>query len=191
MPKAKRKVARQARDYVLPQEVDRLLEAALSEGRHAHRNSTLILLCFRHGLSLGELTEMQWKQVDFGRKVLKVSRAMRGISSRHPLSGTEIKALRKLKKDYPGSRYLFVSDHGRRLTSRSVSRVISEAGEIAGLKFHVTARMLRRGCGHALAQAGHHIVALQHYMGHRNILKTLRYTELPSEPFKKFWKGYK
>lgn len=188
MPKARKKSAKRTRDYVLPGEVDRLLDAAIETGSHGHRNYTLILLCFRHGLRLSELTGLQWRMVDFDRKLLRVSRSMNGIDSRHPLSRTELKALRKLKKDYPGSRYLFVSDDGVPLSSRSVSRIVTETGEHAGLGFPVNPRMLRRGCAHALAHAGHNVVALQHYLGHGNILRTLRYIELPSQPFKDFWK---
>ena len=188
MPQARKHRARGTRDYVLPKEVDRLLKATINKGAHGHRNYTLILLCFRHGLKLGELVNLQWKMVDFKRKALHVSRSMNGINSVHPLSGTELKALRKLKKDYPRSRYLFVTSDGNRLTTRSVSRVVTEAGEAARLKFPVNPRMLRRGCAYELAQAGHNVVALQHYLGHRKILQTLRYVKLPAQPFKEFWK---
>lgn len=188
MPQKRKNRAGKTRDYVLPEEVDRLLKATIDQGAHGHRNYTMILLCFRHGLKLGELVDLQWRMVDFKRKVLHVSRSMNGIDSEHPLSGVELKALRKLRKDYPGNRYLFVSDDGKPLSSRSVSRVISEAGEAAGLKFRVNPRMLRRGCAYELIQAGHNVVALQHYLGHRKILQTLRYVELPSRPFKDFWK---
>ena len=126
--------------------------------------------------------------MDSKRKLLRVSRTMNGINTKQPLHGIELKALRKLKKDYPGSRYLFVTDRGKPLGGRSVSRIISEAGEDAHLKFPVSQRMLRRGCGHALARAGHNMVALQHYLGHRNIRHTQRYFELPEKPFKDFWK---
>ena len=189
MPQARKNRATQVRDYVLPNEVDRLLKATIDTGRHGHRNYTLILLCFRHGLRLSELADLQWKMVDFDRKLLHVSRSMQGIDSKHPLSGLELRALRKLKKDYPRSRYLFVSDDGNRLSSRSISRIMSEAGEEAGLEIPVNPRVLRRGCAHALAQAGHNVVALQQYLGHRKILQTLRYVDLPSQPFKDFWKN--
>jgi type 1 fimbriae regulatory protein FimB/type 1 fimbriae regulatory protein FimE len=188
LPPASKKAARRRRDYLLPEEVDRLMEAALQTGRHGHRNYTLILICFRHGLRLGELTALEWKAVDFQRKLLKVTRLSNGVNSTQPLATIELRALRKLKKEYPRSRYVFVSTKGRKLSTRSVSRIVSEAGEIARLRFHVSLRMLRHGCGHALASAGHNMVALQHYMGHRNIRHTLRYFELPPNPFKNFWK---
>jgi len=188
LPPSRKKVAKRRRDYLLPAEVDQLLEGALETGRHAHRNYALILICFRHGLRLGELTNLQWSAVDFGRKTLRVTRLSNGVNSTHPLHPIEIKALRKLQKEYPSGRYVFVSDKGKKLSTRSVSRIVAEAGEIAGLRFHVSLRMLRHGCGHALAAAGHNMVALQHYMGHRNIRHTLRYFELPEHPFRTFWK---
>ena len=189
MPTTKKSVTKRPRDYVFPKEVDRLLKAAAkSEGRHAHRNYTMILLAFRHGLRLGELTDMRWKMVDFQRKVLRVSRTLNGINSVHPLSAVELQALRKLKKEYPGTPYLFVTDAGAKLGNRTASRIVAEAGQNAGIKFHVSPSMLRRGCGHALADAGHNMVSLQHYLGHRNIRHTLRYMKLPPNPFKNFWK---
>ena len=188
MPRIKKTVARRTRDYVRPKEVDRLLRAAMGTGRHGHRNYTLILLCYRHGLRLGELMDLRWRMVDFKRKVLRVSRSLNGINSVQPLSGIELRALRKLKKDYPGSSYLFVTNYGTTLSNRAASRIVAEAGQNAGLRFHVSPSMLRRGCGHALANAGHSIIALQHYLGHRDIRHTLRYMELPSQPFKDFWK---
>lgn len=188
MPRKKKRVAGKSRDYVLPKEVDRLLDAAIHTGRHGHRNYTLILLCYRHGLRLGELVNLKWRAVDFKRKVLRVTRLMNGINSVHPLAAFELKALRQLKRDYPKSAYVFVTDQGRTLSDRAVSRIISETGVKARLSLHVSPSMLRRGCGYALAKAGHNVVALQHYLGHRNVRNTLRYFELPSRPFKDFWK---
>src|SRR4029077_2712014 len=50
--------------------------------------------------------------------------------------------------------------------------------------------MLRRGCGYALANAGHGTRAIQDWLGHRAIQHTVRYTELAPNRFKDFWRGY-
>ena len=47
--------------------------------------------------------------------------------------------------------------------------------------------MLRHAAGYALANKGHDTRALQHYLGHRNIQHTVRYTELAADRFKGFW----
>ena len=119
MPRTRKTAARRKRDYVLPNEVDRLLKAATSTGRHAHRNYTLILLGYRHGLRLSELIDLRWSMIDFKRKTLRVSRALNGIDTVHPLGKKELQALRKLRKDYPRSAYLFITDSGRQLGQRS------------------------------------------------------------------------
>ena len=47
--------------------------------------------------------------------------------------------------------------------------------------------MLRHACGFKLANDGRDTRALQHYLGHKNISHTVRYTELSPERFKEFW----
>ena len=48
--------------------------------------------------------------------------------------------------------------------------------------------MLRHSTGYKLANDGHDTRALQHYMGHKNIMHTVRYTEMAPDRFKDFWK---
>jgi hypothetical protein len=48
--------------------------------------------------------------------------------------------------------------------------------------------MLRHSTGYKLANDGHDTRALQHYMGHKNIMRTVRYTEMAPDRFKNFWK---
>ena len=51
-----------------------------------------------------------------------------------------------------------------------------------------TPHMLRHACGFKLANDGHDTRALQHYLGHRNIQHTVRYTEMAPDRFKDFWR---
>ena len=52
----------------------------------------------------------------------------------------------------------------------------------------VLTHMLRHACGFKLANDGVDTRALQHFLGHRNIMHTVRYTELRSDRFAGFWK---
>ncbi len=65
---------------------------------------------------------------------------------------------------------------------------IARAGELAGLGFPVHPRMLRHARGFKLANDGHDTRAIQHYLGHKNIQHTVRYTELAPDRFNGFWK---
>ena len=51
------------REYLTEKEVERLMKAA-GDNRHGHRDSTMILLAFRHGLRASELCALRWEQVD-------------------------------------------------------------------------------------------------------------------------------
>ena len=48
--------------------------------------------------------------------------------------------------------------------------------------------MLRHACGFKLANDGHDTRALQHYLGHKNIQHTVRYTDMAPDRFKDFWR---
>jgi type 1 fimbriae regulatory protein FimB/type 1 fimbriae regulatory protein FimE len=52
------------REYLLESEVTAMMKAAKS-GRWGHRDSTLILMGYRHGLRISELVNLRWQQVDF------------------------------------------------------------------------------------------------------------------------------
>ena len=76
------------REYLTVDEVEQLRKAAKS-GRHGHRDATLILIAFRHGLRAVEIAGLQWSQVEFGRNpVLHVThRAKNGTASSIPCRG--------------------------------------------------------------------------------------------------------
>ncbi len=110
------------------------------------------------------------------------------MASVHPLRGPELRALRKIARDYPETQYVFVTERKGPLTPDTVRKLIARAGKAAGIPFPVHPHMLRHACGYKLANEGHDTRAIQHYLGHKNIQHTVRYTELSPARFKEFWK---
>jgi type 1 fimbriae regulatory protein FimB/type 1 fimbriae regulatory protein FimE len=177
-----------AREYLTPAEVEKLIKAA-KDGRYGHRDATLILIAFRHGLRASEICDLDWSQVEFSRSAsLHVRRAKNGKPSVHPIRSDEIRALRELRRQFPDSGFVFATERGGPFTPDAVNRLIKRIGERAGFDFQVHARMLRHGCGYALANAGHDTRAIQDWLGHRSIQHTVRYTELSPTRFKDFWR---
>jgi type 1 fimbriae regulatory protein FimB/type 1 fimbriae regulatory protein FimE len=164
------------------------MDAARRSGRHGHRDATLILLAYRHGLRVRELVALRWDQIDFGQALLHVTRAKNGTPSAHPIHGPELRALRRLRRDYSESIYVFMTERRGPLTTDTVRKILARAGKAAGLDFPVHPHMLRHACGFKLANDGHDTRAIQHYMGHRNIQHTVRYTDLAPGRFKDFWR---
>jgi integrase len=186
-PKRQANADRRAREHLSPDEVEGLMAAARRTGRHGQRDATLILVAYRHGLRVSELVALRWEQVDLKAGLLHVRRLKNGTDSTHPLRGPEIRALRRLRRDYPETPYVFVTERKGPLTTSAVRKLVARAGELAGLAFPVHPHMLRHACGFKLANDGHDTRALQHYLGHKNIQHTVRYTELAADRFNGFW----
>jgi len=187
-PRRQANADRRTREHLTPDEVDRLMAAARRTGRHGHRDATLILIAYRHGLRVSELVALRWEQVDLKAGLLHVRRLKNGTDSTHPLRGPEIRALRRLRRDYPETPYVFVTERKGPLTTSAMRKIVTRAGELAGLAFPVHPHMLRHATGYKLANDGQDTRAIQHYLGHRNIQHTTRYTELAPDRFKDFWK---
>jgi type 1 fimbriae regulatory protein FimB/type 1 fimbriae regulatory protein FimE len=177
-----------SREYLTSEEVERLMVSARSLGRHGHRDATMILMAFRHGLRVSELVGLRWDMVDLKQGLLHVSRMKNGVDAVHPLRGPQMRALRRLQREYEDSPYLFTTERKGPLTTASVRKIIARAGEKAELGMPIHPHMLRHSTGYKLANDGHDTRAIQHYLGHKNIQHTVRYTELASGRFKDFWK---
>lgn len=175
------------REYLTMPEVEQLMEAAKAN-RHGHRDATAFLIAFRHGLRAAELVDLRWDQIDFAGSRLHVRRVKRGTPATHPLSGRELRALRRLKRAATVSEFVFVSERGAPFSTAGFAKMIERAGVAAQLPFKVHPHMLRHACGYALANAGHDTRSLQAYLGHRNIQHTVVYTELSPARFRDFWR---
>lgn len=175
------------REYLTEREVEGMIKTAKVVGRYGHRDSTLILLAYRHGLRISELVCLRWSQVDFSQATLHVNRLKRGTPSIHPLHSPELRALRKLQKDYPESSYLFVSERQGPLSADAARHIIERAGQLSGIPFPVHPHMLRHATGYYLASQGTDTRTIQAYLGHRNIQHTVRYTELAPGRFRYLW----
>ena len=84
----------------------------------------MILLAFRHGLRACELCSLRWEQVDLGHSRLHVSRAKNGVPSVHPLTGTELRALRRLQREQEPGRYVFMSERGAPMSAVGFRRMM-------------------------------------------------------------------
>jgi len=185
-PRRKNKEVR-SREHLTPDEVERLIASAKSLGRYGHRDATLILMAYRHGLRVSELVALRWDMVDLKKGLLHVSRLKNGVESTHPLRGPELRALRKLLRSYPDTPYLFTSERKGPLTTAAIRKIVTRAGQHAKIGLPVHPHMLRHSTGYKLANDGHDTRAIQHYLGHKNIQHTVRYTELSANRFKDFW----
>ncbi|MCS3758659.1 tyrosine-type recombinase/integrase [Bradyrhizobium centrosematis] len=188
-PKRRTNAELRSREHLTEAEVDQLVQTA-KRNRWGHRDSTMILVAWRHGLRVSELVDLRWDQIDFASATLHVRRVKQGTPSTHPIMGDELRALRRLQREQdPRSPFIFTSERAGPFTTAGFARMMERVGIEAGMPFKVHPHMLRHACGFALANKGHDTRALQAYLGHKNIQHTVRYTELSPARFKDFWRS--
>jgi type 1 fimbriae regulatory protein FimB/type 1 fimbriae regulatory protein FimE len=178
---------RRSREYLTEAEVEKLMAAAEGIGRHGHRDATIILIAYRHALRVSEIISLRWEQVDLAQGLLHVNRVKNGTPATHPLRGPELRALRRLQRDYGQAPYVFTGERKGPMTTSGIRKIVARAGMAAGIPFPVHPHMLRHAAGYRLANDGQDTRAIQCYLGHRNITHTVRYTELSPDRFKSFW----
>ncbi len=150
--------------------------------RYGLRDATMIFVAFRHGLRVSELWARTWDQFDFSTGMMHVRRIKNGIPSVQQIGGEEMRVLRALKRDDGGSRFVFMTERGAPMTAAGFRKLLARLGVAAKFAFSVHPHMLRHATGYKLANDGHDTRSLQHYLGHKNINHTVRYTELSPGP---------
>ena len=179
---------RRPREYLTPKEVERLITATKKRTRrYSLRDATMILVAFRHGLRVSELCMLTWDQIDFSQGMMHVRRMKGGIPSVQQIGGEEMRMLRALKRADNAGRFLFMTERGAPVTPAGFRKMVARLGVTAKCPFSIHPHMLHHACGYKLANDSQDTRALQHYLGHKNIMHTVRYTELSPERFKHFW----
>ena len=98
LPGRKPNAEYRSREHLTEREVGRLIEA-MKGNRWGHRDATMVLLAYRHGLRASELVDLRWDQVDLEHALLHVRRLKNGSPATHPLTGKELRALRRLQRE--------------------------------------------------------------------------------------------
>lgn len=179
-------LAYRSREYLTLDEVKSVIDAAGERGRHRERDRCLLLLMFRHGLRAGEAAQLKWDAIMLEQRVIFINRLKGSQSGNHPLLCDEIELLSAVKARYPDSYFVFSNERGQSLTVAAIQKIVSRAGEEAGLQIKIHPHMFRHACGYFLAEQGAPTREIQGYLGHTNIQHTVRYTAQNPKRFEQF-----
>ena len=130
------------------------MDYARKHSRYGHRDATMVLVTYRHGLRASEVCDLQWHQVELDQGRMHVRRVKNGTPSVHPIRGDEIRALRKLRRENPNEAYVFLTERGGPMSTVSFHHLVQRLGKAAKMPFPLHPHMLRHACGYKLANEG-------------------------------------
>jgi site-specific recombinase XerD len=183
------KVHRKQVTFLHIDEVDRMLDAIPSDNQPQHlRDRAVLELLFSSGLRVSELVNLDRGHVNTKRREFMV----RGKGQKdRPVFISETAAthvdayltartdtLAPLFLNYSRNSIRDTSGNYRRLTPRSVQRMISKYAKLAGITKHVTPHTMRHSFATDLLMNGADIRSVQSMLGHNNISTTQVYTHV-------------
>jgi site-specific recombinase XerD len=178
------------REHLSTDEVEKLLVAAKSASRNPRRDYAMLLLMFRHGLRVSELTSLKLSDVNLELRELHVRRCKGSDSGVHPLFNGESAAIaawlvERSKMNPPAALdTLFISERRKPLSRVTVWLMVTQVAAAAGLdNLAVHPHTLRHSTGYDLVNRGTDVRVIQSYLGHRSISSTVRYTKLNHKAF--------
>jgi hypothetical protein len=126
--------------------------------------------CWPFGIRAAELVDLRGEQVDLENAILHVRRVKQGTPATHPLTGRELRALRRLQREQGSkSPFVFVSERGTPFSKRGFQAMVERAARAAGFDMKIHPHMLRHSCGYKLANDGVDTRTIQSYFGHKSI----------------------
>ena len=187
-PPSKKRVARRQSGAPKPDNSGRA--AQVEEGLLLRRDRALLELHYAAGLRVSELTGLNLVDVEQKERILRV----RGKGNKERIVPYGAKAQEALEKYWPvrdqllkqtsGSNHnaaphmqaVFLNYAGRRLTQRSVGRIVKKYVRLVNVNWDLHPHSLRHAFATHLLADGADLRAIQELLGHQSLSTTQRYT---------------
>lgn len=171
--------------FLSSDDIERLLFAPSPGEPLGLRDRAILEVLYSAGLRVGELAGLNVSDVDFPSATLRV----RGKGRREriaPIGSFAISALKdwlavrrvSSREKAGGDSPVFVNKFGRRLTTRSVGRMLEKHLRASGLDRRTTPHTLRHSFATHLLDRGADIRSVQELLGHKSLVTTQIYTHV-------------
>ncbi len=169
------------------EEMFSLLNLKFADDAAGSRDRAMLELFYSSGMRVSELTGLNLGDIDFGQSLVKV----RGKGKKERIVPVGEQALRSVQEYLAGRNEflqkqqgseadppLFLSRSGRRITPRSVARIVDQYVLQSGISKKVSPHTLRHSFATHLLDAGADLRAIQELLGHANLSTTQKYTSV-------------
>jgi len=172
-------------------EIGRLLNAPPRSEALGRRDLAILETMYSAGLRVSELVLVNDADLDLDEGLVRV----RGKGRRErlaPLGSYAVKSIRRwlarreLSTKEPSGRDapVYVNKFGRRITTRSVARMLEKYLKLTGLDLRTTPHTLRHSFATHLLDRGADIRSVQELLGHKSLVTTQIYTHVSTAGLK-------
>lgn len=194
------KVSRKQVTFLHFEEVQRLLEEVKGEDEVAQRDRAIIELLFSSGLRVSELVGLNRDHINTKRREFMV----RGKGQKdRPIfisqsAADKVETYLETRQDTLAPLFLSYSRNSiadtsgdyRRLTARSVQRMVEKYARLAGITKHVSPHTMRHSYATDLLMNGADLRAVQNMLGHSNISTTQVYTHVTDQHLRETYEKF-
>lgn len=185
-------------------EMDRFRDAALvrykTTGEYRSRNGLVLLVILNLGLRVGEIQALEWKDIDFNKRIVRINKTMQNNIRNYESMGNKVysrlkdstktsSGMRVLKlndsvltylkelREYDNrnnivSKYVCCSHANTIVRERNLQRSLDKIVEMAHISEKISLHTLRHTFGSALIRKGVGVEVVSKLMGHANITIT-------------------
>ena len=140
------------------------------------KHRLIIQMIYAAGLRAGEVINIQWKDIDFGRNTIHIKLA-KGAKDRVVMLSSRLKkGLLMLTKERDGM--IFKSSRDRKYSLGSIEKIVKNAALKAGIKKKITPHSLRHSFATHLLEKGTDIRYIKELLGHARVETTMIYTKV-------------
>lgn len=171
--------------FLTVDDVFRLLGGVQGKGTLDIRDRAVLEVLYSTGVRVSELVGLNWGDVDFRLGIIRVF----GKGSKErivPIGEIALKSLRdygdeqtqQWKPAAKGEAPVFLNHRGKRITTRSVARIVEKHLKIVGIPVRMGPHGLRHTFATHLLNGGADLRAIQELLGHASLSTTQRYTHV-------------
>lgn len=189
------KLSKHLPTYLTVEEVDKLLNIEITDAFSA-RNKSLLELLYATGLRISELINLEFKNIDLNDCIVRI--IGKGSKERIvPINDMAIKYLKIYVKGFrhklvktEQNNYVYLNNHGKKMTRQGVFKMIKKRTQEAGIKKDVSPHTLRHSIATHMLENGADLRIIQEFLGHESIGTTQIYTHLTNQKLKNDYMEY-
>ncbi len=182
-------------NYLTENEVNKLLDIKINSPFDA-RNKAILELMYATGLRISETVNLEFNNIDLDECIVRVM----GKGSKErivPINDYAIDALTNYIKNYRPllvkkdiNNYIFLNNHGKKMTRQAVFKIIKSECLKKNIKKDISPHTLRHTFATHLLNHGADLRAIQELLGHSSISTTQIYTHVTNDKLKKDYEEY-